>query len=124
MVSCTNKPPTPCLRQAFASTPQKTKRKTRPAIRRGARWREPTTEGRAVEGTLLIKGRRHGPDKNAKFTHTPGLAHRSYLREFSTTENQLVMIPLSVTALTNARKPNFSVLIFSEVKAPTGNSAV
>ena len=31
-------PPTPCLWQAPAST-QKTKRKTRPAIRRSARWR-------------------------------------------------------------------------------------
>ena len=31
-------PPTPCLWQASAST-QKTKRKTRPAIRRSARWR-------------------------------------------------------------------------------------
>ena len=34
----TTNPPTPCLWQAPAST-QKTKRKTRPAIRRGARWR-------------------------------------------------------------------------------------
>ena len=34
------------------------------------------------------------------------------------------MIPLSVAALTNARKPtNFSALIFSDVKEPTGNSA-
>ena len=30
---------------------------------------------------------------------------------------------LSVAALTNARKPGFSALIFSDVKAPTGNSA-
>ena len=33
------------------------------------------------------------------------------------------MIPLSVSALTNARKPNFSALIFTDVKTPTGNSA-
>ena len=33
------------------------------------------------------------------------------------------MVPLSVAAITNARKPNFSALIFSDVKAPTGNSA-
>ena len=33
------------------------------------------------------------------------------------------MVPLSVAPLTNARKPDFSVLIFSDVKAPTGNSA-
>ena len=33
------------------------------------------------------------------------------------------MIPLSVAALTNARKPRFSPLIFSDVKTPTGNSA-
>ena len=30
---------------------------------------------------------------------------------------------LSVAALANARKPNFSALIFSDVKSPTGNSA-
>ena len=46
---------------------------------------------------------------------------RSCPREFSTTENQIVMIPLSIAALTNARKPNFSALIFSDVKAPTGH---
>ena len=33
------------------------------------------------------------------------------------------MIPLSVAALTNAHKPNFTALVFSDVKAPTGNSA-
>ena len=33
------------------------------------------------------------------------------------------MIPLSTSALTNARKPGFSALIFSDVKTPTGNSA-
>ena len=33
------------------------------------------------------------------------------------------MMPLSVAALTNARKPNFSSLIFTDVKTPTGNSA-
>ena len=38
-------PPTPCLWQAPAST-QKIKRKTRPAIRRSARWR--VKEGRAT----------------------------------------------------------------------------
>ena len=32
------------------------------------------------------------------------------------------MVPLSVAALTNARKPNFSALIFSDVKAPTVKS--
>ena len=33
------------------------------------------------------------------------------------------MVPLSISALTNARKPGFSALIFSDVKTPTGNSA-
>ena len=33
------------------------------------------------------------------------------------------MMPLSVAALTNAREPNFSALIFTDVKSPTGNSA-
>ena len=33
------------------------------------------------------------------------------------------MIPLSIAALTNARKPGFSALIFSDVKTPIGNSA-
>ena len=33
------------------------------------------------------------------------------------------MVPLSIAALTNARKPGFSTLIFSDVKTPTGNSA-
>ena len=33
------------------------------------------------------------------------------------------MIPLSISALTNARKPISTALIFSDVKAPTGNSA-
>ena len=33
------------------------------------------------------------------------------------------MIRLSVAALTNARRQNFSELIFFDVKAPTGNSA-
>ena len=37
-------PPTPCLWQAPAST-QKTKRKTRPAIRRSARWRVSENKG-------------------------------------------------------------------------------
>ena len=41
-------PPTPCLWQAPAST-QKTKRKTRPAIRRSARWR--VREGRPALGS-------------------------------------------------------------------------
>ena len=41
-------PPTPCLWQAPAST-QKTKRKTRPAIRRSARWR--AKEGRPALGS-------------------------------------------------------------------------
>ena len=41
-------PPTPCLWQAPAST-QKTKRKTRPAIRRSARWRaNPARHGRRL----------------------------------------------------------------------------
>ena len=33
------------------------------------------------------------------------------------------MIPLRVAALTNARKPGFSALIFSDVKTANGNSA-
>ena len=33
------------------------------------------------------------------------------------------MVPIRIAALTNARKPNFSAHISSNVKAPTGNSA-
>ena len=33
------------------------------------------------------------------------------------------MIPPSIAALTNARKPGFSAFIFSDVKTPTGSLA-
>ena len=50
-------PPTPCLWQAPASA-RKTKRKTRPDIRRSARWRA-TKEGRPALG-LQLEGRGAG----------------------------------------------------------------
>ena len=64
---------------------------------------------------VMDRGRRYG-------WHVCAGVLRSCPREFSTTENKIVMIPLSVAALTNARKPDFSALIFFGVKAPTGNS--
>ena len=63
--------------------------------------------------------------KTQKKTHTPGLALRARSAcVFSISRKQIAMIPLRVAALTNdARKLGFSALIFSDVKAPTGNSA-
>ena len=46
-----------------------------------------------------------------QFTQTLGTALRSCPREFPTTKNQIAMIPLSVSALTNARKPGFPASI-------------
>ena len=62
-------------------------------------------------------------EKNAKFTLTLGAALCSFPRGIPTTKSQITMIPLSVAALTNAGKPGFSALIFTDVKTPTGNSA-
>ena len=72
----------------------------------------------------LFLGCRSTPRKNANNSSPQaGSDQRACPREFSTTEKQIAMMPLSVATLTNARKPNFSALIFSDVKAPTGNSA-
>ena len=72
-------PPTPCLRQAPAST-QKTKRKTRPAIRRSARWRVEGGGGRLwvhsprAEGPGLVKvsgqARSRGADRTPETAKT------------------------------------------------------
>ena len=36
---------------------------------------------------------------------------------------RIAMIPPSIAALTNARKPGFSAFIFSDVKTPTGGNS-
>ena len=63
------------------------------------------------------------PKTPTSHTHLPGLALRARPHHFSITRNRVVMIPLSIAALTNARKSGFPTPTFSDVKTPTDNSA-
>ena len=73
------KPPTPCLWQAPAST-QKTKRKTRPAILRSARWRVSRFVG---VGELLVRAsavlKSQGPENWSR--GRPGASVAIYMSE-------------------------------------------
>ena len=72
---------------------------------------------------LLRPYRGRDSGKTAKNASQAGSDPHSCPRKFSTADKQIVIIPRSLAALTNARKSNFSALILSDVKTPSGNSA-